>query len=97
MLMITSRSRHSDNWWELVALLFIAGNSFVPASLVALGHAFKSRVLRGLGGVLLVLAGLMWMLPGLFVLYNSAAGLLPIAVGVLYFVSVSLMDSVAPD
>ncbi|HLL03096.1 MAG TPA: hypothetical protein VK539_21120 [Myxococcaceae bacterium] len=97
-LMITdSFARSSDRWLGLVAVLLIAGSSFLPASLVALGHAFKSRLLRGLGGVLLVIAGLVWLFPGLFMLYHTAAGLIPIAVGVLYFVSVALMDSVAPD
>ncbi len=96
-LMITRGFSRSDNWIQLVAVLIIAGTSFLPASLVALGHAFNSRFLRGLGGVWLVLAGLVWLFPGLFVLYNSAAGLIPIAVGVLYFVSVAMMDSVAPD
>jgi hypothetical protein len=96
-LMITDGFNRRDKWLELVAMLFIAGTSFLPAALVALGHAYNSRFLRGLGGVWLVIAGLLWLFPGLFVLYNSAAGLIPIAVGVLYFVSVAMMDSVAPD
>jgi hypothetical protein len=86
-----------DEWVKLVALAITTGTCFLPAGLVALGHTFRSRFLRGLGGIWLVLVGLLWVLPGLFVLINSAAGLIPIAVGTLYFLSVGLMDSAAPD
>lgn len=95
-LMFTSDAS-PDEWVKLVALAITTGTCFLPAGLVALGHTFRSRFLRGLGGIWLVLVGLLWVLPGLFVLINSAAGLIPIAVGTLYFLSVGLMDSAAPD
>ena len=85
-----------DDWLGWVVLA-IAATSFLPASLVALGHAFHSRILRGLGSVWLALVGLAALLPGLFVLYSSVAGLIPIAVGLLYFISIWLMDSSTPD
>jgi hypothetical protein len=46
---------------------------------------------------MLVLVGLLWMLPGLFVLSNHIVGLIPVAVGILFIVAVALMDSTAPE
>lgn len=96
-LLITADFDSRDEWISLWATAIISGTTFLPAFLVALGHYFRSRLLRGLGGVWLVLAGLLWILPGLFVLTSSAFGLLPICVGGLLIASVALMDSVAPE
>jgi hypothetical protein len=96
MLLFTAGFNDREKWIPLVATLFISGTTFLPALLVALGHYFRSQLLRGLGGTWLVLAGLLWLLPGLFVLMNTAFGVVPVTVGALLIASVILMDSAAP-
>ena len=96
-LFIASMFSRSDSGPTLLALALAVGTNFLPLLLVALGHVLRNKLLRGLGGIWLVLMGLLWMVPGLFILMNSAAGLIPIAVGVLLIAGVALMDSAAPD
>jgi hypothetical protein len=78
-------------------IAIVSGTTFAPLSLVGLGHATRSRALRGVGSVWLVLSGLLWLLPGLFTLINDVVGLIPIVVGALFIVAAALMDSTAPS
>lgn len=91
--MISSDSTKLALW----VIAIVCGTTFVPVSLVALGHSLRSRLLRGVGNIWLVLAGLLWLLPGLFALTSSVAGLIPVVVGILFIVAVALMDTTAPS
>ena len=97
VLMFTSDMRGSDRELGLWVSLIIAGTTFLPAVLVALGHYFRNRLLRGLGGLWLVLVALLWLVPGLFLLTRTAFGLVPLTVGLLLIAGVALMDSAAPE
>ena len=97
VLLFTSDMRGSDRELGLWISLIIGGTTFLPAVLVALGHYLRSRALRGLGGVWLILVSLLWIVPGLFLLTNTTFGLVPVTVGALLIAGVALMDSAAPE
>jgi hypothetical protein len=86
-----------DTSATLVAIALVSGTTFIPALLVLLGHLRPSRLLRGLGNVMLILVSMLWLVPGIALLTQSLLGLIPMTVGGLFIASASAMESLAPS
>jgi hypothetical protein len=93
-LLFTTSMGSDSEWLSAWAVGIIGGTTFLPALMVLLGHVWRSRLMRGIGNVWLVLVGLLWMIPSVFVLASAGPiGLIPFTVGLLFIVGVALMES----
>lgn len=76
-----------------LAFTVIGGTTFVPALLMVLGHNKRRRGLKGLGAIWLILASLLWVVPG--ILWSGAfpLNLFPMTMGGLILAGALLMSS----
>ncbi|MDY7226129.1 hypothetical protein [Hyalangium rubrum] len=75
------------------SLLFISLTTLVPTLLLLIGREQRMRFLQGLGTVWLSGVGLLWMVPGIYLLLREPLGLIPMGIGALTLLSAVLMNT----